>query len=138
MHYGVKGMKWGVIRRERDALKKSEYKRLYEEYGVDNKRKAAISYGEKHKLDLDDGGGGSRKAGRKYLDMWDKIKKLDDKALQDAKSSASKILTSKYGKQTIDELDKRDARIEKGKNTVIMSAMLAFPIATVVGLIAKG
>lgn len=120
-HHGVKGMKWGVRRRRnndgshtssgkkrvsnkevRNARKKAyktEYEKLDKEYGITDKRKKAIAYGEKHKLDLDDGGGGDAKAGRKYMSMWDEIDKLDDRADTKANARAKQYVIDTYGEK---------------------------------------
>lgn len=156
-HYGVKGQKWGVRRyqrkdgtltaagrrrqrkeigEERKRLEKAEYDRLVKEYDLSGKRDAALAYGTKHKLDLDDGGGGSAKAGAKYLDMWDEIEALDSKALENASVYARKELSRKFGEQTIKSLEERDAKIGAAKTIAAVSALALVPIASVVGLIA--
>ena len=156
-HHGIKGQRWGIrryqnkdgsltpagkkrqreeVKQERKRLEKAEYDRLTKEYNISGKRDAAIAYGRKHNLDLDDGGGGSRKAGKKYLDMWGEIEQLDSKALANAKTYARKELNRKFGEQTIKSIEERDAKIATGKAVIAASTLMLVPAATVIGLIA--
>lgn len=156
-HHGVKGMRWGVrryqkkdgsltragkrrlykeIKEESGRLYKTEYDRLLKEYDIEGKRQAAYDYGTRHKLDLDDGGGGSYRAGKKYMDMWDEIDKLDTKAMENAQKYERKQLNSKFGEQAIKDFDKREQKIQNAQIAVTTSTMMLIPIATVVGLIA--
>lgn len=134
-HYGVKGMKWGVrraqnkaIKQDRRKIQQSEYDRFAKKYDIAGKKKAAYALAEKYDFDQDDGGGGStaasRKAGKKYMKMWDDIERLDGKAFDDAKESTRKILNSKYGAKTIDQLEKQ----ERTKNIVLGSTIMATPL----------
>ncbi len=156
-HSGIKGMKWGVrryqnkdgsltpagkkrqrqeIKDERKRLEKSEYDRLVKEYDISGKTNAAIAYGKKHKLDLDDGGGGSAKAGREYMKMWNDIEKLDSKALQRAKKYARNEVSRKFGEQTIKDIEAHDARNATIAGVVAASTLMLVPLGTVVTLIA--
>ena len=156
VHHGVKGQKWGVrryqnpdgtltnagkrrlgktIKKEREQLENKEYERLQKEYDLDGKMKGAWDYGEKHHLDLDDGGGGSDRAGSRYLKMWDDIENLDEQALNNAKKYANEVLTKKYGKETMDYLAKRQEKIDNAKIIVGMSSLLAVPIGVLTYLI---
>lgn len=116
-HYGVKGMKWGVrryqnkdgsltpagkkhqakqelkqkreeIRSERKRFTAEEYNRLRKQYDISGKENAAYEYGRKHGLDLDDGGGGSEEAGRKYWQMQEDVYALDQKAIKESQTYA--------------------------------------------------
>lgn len=156
-HWGVKGQKWGVrryqnadgsltpagkkrlrqeVKDERKRLEKAEYERLVKEYDISGKTNAAYKYGEKHHLDLDDGGGGSAKAGREYMKMWDNIEQLDAKALRNAKKYARNAVSRKFGEQTIKDIEAHDNRINNIKMGVAASAMMLIPLGTVVGIIA--
>lgn len=156
-HHGIKGQRWGVrrfqnedgsltsagkrrqrkkIKSEQAQIEKSEYKRLLKEYDVDGKSNAAYEYGQRHGLDLDDGGGGSQRAGRKYMSMWDEIEALDDKALYNAEKLAREAVVNKFGEQTIKEIEAMDKRIASGKAVAGALAMMIIPAATVIGLIA--
>lgn len=132
-HHGVKGMKWGrrryqnkdgsltsagkkrtkKLRVSKEArqmgrqFEEAEYKKLRKEYGIEEKSAEAYAYGRKHKLDLDDGGGGSRKAGEKYMSMWDEIDALDERARSTAKERSKQFVQEIAEIEELDRLEKR-------------------------------
>lgn len=78
---------------------------------AENIRKEAIKYGTKHKLDMDDGGGGSKKAGQKYMDMWDKYEKMNDAIHKDATAKTNKELKNKYGEKRIKQIGRQNTAL---------------------------
>lgn len=73
--------------------------------------KDAIAYGKKHKLDLDDGGGGSRKAGQKYNKMWEQHFEKSMSIQSDARTKARKELVSKYGEKRVKQIGRQNTAI---------------------------
>ena len=75
-------------------------------------RKQAYALSRKYDFDADDGGGGStpeaQKAGKKYMQIWDKISDLENQTESYYSRSAhidwvNKQVVKKYGRKTIDE-----------------------------------
>lgn len=131
-HYGVKGMKWGVrkaIRKDERQFIKEEHDRFEKKYNVQEKRDEAVEYGRKHKLDLDDGGGGSTRAGKKYMKMWEDIDVLEKKVLEDAKKYTNERLIKKYGEKTMSEFTKGEEIRKTARSVGAMTALMAVPIA---------
>lgn len=147
IHYGVKGMRWGVRRyrnkvgslapsgnarisnaevryKEREVFQK-EYKKLTRQYDISKKKKDAIAYGEKYNLDLDDGGGGNVKAGKKYMSMWDEINALEDKASYEASKRATKYIIDTYGEKKLKSVKRADT----AKAVTFVAALFATPLA---------
>ena len=78
---------------------------------AENIRKEAIKYGTKHKLDMDDGGGGSKKAGQKYMSMWNKYEGLNDAVYKDATTKTHNQLKNKYGEKRIKQIGRQNTAI---------------------------
>ena len=134
-HYGVLGMKWGHRKNNKDSSLTStrktryqkvsrkeynkEYNSLKKQYiqkdprikQAENIRKEAIRYGTKHKLDMDDGGGGSKKAGQKYMAMWDKYEKINDTIYKDAITKTHNQLKNKYGEKRIKQIGRQNTAL---------------------------
>lgn len=153
-HHGIKGQKWGVRRyqnedgtltsagkrrlakqqykemgRDKRKFQEEEYKRLYEKEDLEGERQKIFAFGKKHKLDLDDGGGGDEKAGAKYMNMWDKWESHHESIKNAAAQKASKRLIEKYGQESFDAMKDREARISKGMNAASVAMVLALPVA---------
>lgn len=146
-HYGIKGMKWGVrrfqnkngsltpagkkrvsnkeIRNEQQRVYNKEYKKLQKEYGIAEKQKQAFAYGRKHKLDLDDGGGGSQKAGREYMSKMEEIDKLIDRAETEASKRAVQHIVDTYGEKKY----KAVVRTDNAKAAAFVALMFGAPLA---------
>lgn len=148
-HHGVKGQKWGVrryqnadgtltaagkrrqykeIKEERKRLEDEERNLLFKKYDVEGKVTSVIEYGKKHRLDLDDGGGGSARARDKYVDMWDDVYRLKDKIVDEVEVNVSRKLNSKFGEQTINDFEKHETRMQNAKNAVATCAILSIPV----------
>lgn len=154
-HHGIKGQRWGVrrfqnkdgsltpagkkrvtnteLRKERKDIEEKEYKKLYKQYGINEKEIRALDWGKKHELDLDDGGGGSSKAGNKYMSMWKEINELDMKARVTSGEKARDRLIEKYGEKRVKSLERAD----KASGIAAASALLAFFGASLY-VVAKG
>ena len=162
-HHGIKGQKWGVRRfqnedgsltsagakrygfegtgktrkelnSERVKLYEDKYKELDKD--IEKHRQAAIKYGEKNGLDLDDGGGGNGKdpnAGSRYMKMWEKIGDMEDRASEEASRWAEDAFITKYGKETVDKLSNRNSLVSQGK--ALAGLALAVGGAVVIGKI---
>jgi hypothetical protein len=132
-HFGVLGMHWGhtsnkQIRKEKQDLYKKEYNRLSKENSIEEKKKEAYKYGAKNKLDLDDGGGGSNKAGRTYLKKLEDIDDLEEKIGTAASKKSAKDIIDKYGKKRYDSIKK----IDNAKAIAVVAGILAVPISLAV------
>lgn len=72
---------------------------------MENYANKAIALAEKYDFDGDDGGGGTtkadQKAGKKYVEYWDKYEELSEKISQDIMEKVNKELIDKYGNETI-------------------------------------
>lgn len=135
-HWGVLGMKWGhrryqnkdgsltnagknkykkvsrkVYNKEFDSLTDKYVKKDPRTKQVNKLAKDAIAYGKKHKLDLDDGGGGSRKSGQKYNKMWEKHFEKSMSIQSDARTKARKELLSKYGEKRVKQIGRQNTAI---------------------------
>lgn len=143
-HYGVLGMKWGhrkgssiisntthdernEMRKERHQVYNKEFKKEYKKSGLDKQEKSAFAFAKKYGLDLDDGGGGSLRAGSKYNDMLRDIDNKYDKIDNVANKKASEELLKKYGDKKVKSLQRHDtAKVVAG-----MSGMLALPVGAI-------
>lgn len=140
-HHGVKGQKWGVrryqnkdgsltpagkkrvsnkqIREEKRKIQSEEYDRLEKKHGLSEKYDEIIKFGEKHGLDLDDGGGGDSEAGAKYMKMWEDWEDLDDRIrAQSAKKGADYVINT-YGEKKLKSLQRAD----NAKTAAVVAAM---------------
>ena len=116
-HFGVKGMRWGHRRSEKKLLK-SEYRDRYKEALADEERKiaskvdhhlnSAKKLASQYDFDKDDGGGGSTKAsrdaGKKYVDHFSSIDRLQLDAERNATRTAVKSMVDKYGEVKISQI----------------------------------
>lgn len=82
---------------------------------------------KKHNLDLDDGGGGDPKAGRKYMDMWAEIDALDSKAQHEASRRATEHLINKYGDKPVKKLKRSD----NARTAAAMASIMTIPAAAI-------
>ena len=134
-HFGKLGMKWGhrkgptneVMRNDRNKIHKQEVKKAYQRNKVDQKMGEAYDYANKHHLDGDDGGGGSRTAGVKFQKMLDEVDGLETKAMYEAGQETSKRMIKKYGQDKISDLKKSD----KIRFYVGAAAVAAIPAVTI-------
>lgn len=147
-HFGIKGMKWGVrryqnkdgsltpagkrrvsnaeVRNKREEALQKEYKKLNRQYGINEKKEEAIAYGKKYNLDLDDGGGGNVKAGRKYRSMWNEINALEDKASFEASKRATQYIIDTYGEKKVKSVERADT----ARGVAAVAAMISIPLAS--------
>lgn len=132
-HHGVKGQKWGVRRYQNKdgsltpaGKKRVSNKQLREErselrkkyYDMEDHSKIAkleneiIELTSKYDFDLDDGGGGttiaSRKAGRHYMELNDKLMDLYNDMDDRVHKKVTNELINKYGKQRIDRFNTQE------------------------------
>ena len=139
-HHGVLGMRWGhrqyqnkdksltnagknkyqkvsrkVYNKELDSLTDKYVKKDPRTKQVNKLAKDAIAYGKKHKLDLDDGGGGSIKAGQKYNKMWEQHFEKSMSIKSDANTKAHKELVSKYGEKRVKQIGRQNTAIGLAK-----------------------
>ncbi len=110
-----------------DKYLKEEYSKLK----IDQKRKEAFAFGERWGLDLDDGGGGNPRAGKKYLEMWDEIERLEESASGSAKKRATDAIVNKYGSELYNNFKKREDSRNYTKITAAMGALFLLPVAVV-------
>ena len=119
-HYGVKGMKWGVRRarrQERNAVKQEYKQRVRTEHAKELEKRApqikkltneAVKLAKTHNFDADDGGGGltnkDAAAGKRYIEKYDRIEKLERDAEDAAVRNAGKQMIEKYGSQKLSDL----------------------------------
>ena len=174
-HFGIKGMKWGVRRyrnsdgsltnagkaRYKDIKEyqkktyKKEYNNIYKKESEKNQKKISVlekqatELAKKYNFDHDDGGGGEtkadRKAGRKYINLWEKIEKLEysaeDIAHAKATTSARNALIKKYGQQRITQFDAETNIRNKAKSAAFITGLAAVDIgiaASLIYLVANG
>lgn len=120
-HYGVKGMRWGVRkarRQERNEIKEDFKQRVRTEHAKElAKRSPKINalktqtqeLARSNNFDLDDGGGGRTKkdqaAGKRYMDKWDQIEKLELDAEDAAVRNATKQLLEIHGAKKLKDLN---------------------------------
>lgn len=102
-----------------------KHEELTKTYQIEQRENEAYRYGEKHNLDLDDGGGGSRQAGIKYDQMWDNIQVLRDRAINEASDYVDAYMRSEYGQVGINKL--KSYHIRKG--TATAGAAMAIPLS---------
>lgn len=76
---------------------------------------------------MDDGGGGSKKAGQKYMSMWEKHNKLTESIYNDATAKTQSKLKTKYG-------EKRIRQIGRQNTTVSLVALGGVVIGTAVAV----
>lgn len=89
----------------------SDYYNNYEKNQKEAKklRREAMNLAKKYDFDADDGGGGStkasQKAGKKYMQLWDKVAELEEEPYYSRASHAKyveKELLKKYGQEKMD------------------------------------
>lgn len=120
-HYGIKGMRWGVRkarRQERNEIKEDFKQRVRTEHTKElAKRSPKINalktqtqeLARSNNFDLDDGGGGRTKkdqaAGKRYMDKWYQIEKLEWDAEDAAVRNATKQLLEIHGAKKLKDLN---------------------------------
>ena len=143
MHYGVLGMKWGKtsrsqqpakpsykeMRQDRRAIGLQESKKAFKESGAKQRYKEAYDYGTKNHLDLDDGGGGSARAGKHYWKMLEEASALEEKGDQIATTKAAARFVEKYGQTRVDSFTKHERVKQQVIATAVIATMLATPVA---------
>lgn len=131
--YGTVGpnvkVKSKTIKEERQNLRRM-YREQDPEYSESAKlRKQASDLYKKYDFDGDDGGGGrtaaDRKAGEKYMELWEKISSIEDGIDNRARKKATEAIIEKYGEKRISDMQK----IDNAKSIAIITAVLATPIA---------
>lgn len=60
---------------------------------------------------MDDGGGGSKKAGQKYMSMWEKHNKLTESVYNDATAKTQSKLKTKYGEKRVKQIGRQNTAI---------------------------
>ena len=116
-HFGTKGMKWGVRRQEKKAIKADFRKSLYSETkkellkrkpAMDALENQAMDLAKHHTFDHDDGGGGptakDRAAGAKYMSLSDKHHQHELDAEDAARATVVNHMLSIHGKQKLTDL----------------------------------
>lgn len=119
MHYGKLGMKWGrrkakLTVREYNKQRNKTYKDLEKNHRntktVNNLYKRQKNLVENYTFDADDGGGTKTKAdkiaAKEYMKNWGKIEALESQRTKEVSSQVDKVLSKKYGKQTINKVKK--------------------------------
>ena len=118
-----------TLRKERDAIRETEGKKIRSKYRdeLQKEREKILEFGQKHNLDLDDGGGGSSSKGAEYMAKWDKFEKRQNEIVGEIGKATNDQLIKKYGESSIDRIEKGDRRqVQK-----IMVGMLALPISAI-------
>jgi hypothetical protein len=120
------------IKNERHSLRK-KYMEQTEEYSKANKLKSqAYALAEKYDFDGDDGGGGStaasRKAGAKYMDLWNDIDALETEAYTKANKRATNEIIKKYGEKRVNSINRADT----AKGVAAVAGFFTLPIALAV------
>ena len=110
------------LRMDRHEAYEKEYERLAKEHGLKEKQQNLYNFSVRNGLDSDDGGGGSRAAGRKFEEMQYEIIDLDDKINSMAKRAEAKYMIDTYGEERINALNRSD--------TVLGAAFAATVLAT--------
>lgn len=142
--YGTVGKDYKIkskdIRKEQRKLYKKYYKSAAglteEDRSKINKLSAeANRLAKKYDFDQDDGGGGSsaasRKAGARYMQIWDEIGEIENKRDVEASKKASDAILKKYGQSRIDKIKRQDV----ATGVAFAATLIAVPAATVTGLI---
>ena len=154
-HHGVKGQKWGRRRYQnkdgtltpagKQRVKVSnkqlreEQKQLRQQYYETESKSSSAKlkslYDEVDKLartydfDQDDGGGGtsaaSRKAGRRYMEIWDEISEIENSIDYRARQKTGQALVEKYGKERVDRFERQES-IAAG--ATVLGVLLGIPI----------
>ena len=100
---------------ERSQIAKAEIERLKTANAktIQAMQDEAYKIAKKYGLDMDDGGGGDtsryseielRKAGEKYMQIWDDISTLEDQYEQNGRKYADDMIKKKYGEESISDI----------------------------------
>ena len=79
-------------------------------------------------MDLDDGGGGSKKAGERYMKMWEKHYNIESQLDSDVRKKVKNELNKKYGQKAMKKYY-RNQNIKSG--IALTGALLGAGAATV-------
>ena len=60
---------------------------------------------------MDDGGGGSKKAGQKYMSMWEEHNKLTESVYNDATAKTQSKLKTKYGEKRVKQIGRQNTAL---------------------------
>ena len=140
MHYGVLGMHWGYsgkqagrelrkgVHQDRRKMMKQERAKAYKELGIAKKWEDVRAYGVKNHLDLDDGGGGSLKAGRHYEKLTIEAGLAEEKMHALAKKNTTDRLIKKYGQTKLEAVKKHDMNEQKVIGVSILAGLASVPV----------
>lgn len=123
------GVSTKALRKERDAIRETEGKKIRSKYRDELQKESEKirEFGQKHNLDLDDGGGGSLSKGAEYMAKWDKFEQRQNEIVGEIGKATNDQLIKKYGESSIDRIEKGDRRqVQK-----IMVGMLALPVSAI-------
>lgn len=124
-----KGVSTKTLRKERDAIRETEGKKIRSKYRDELQKESEKirEFGQKHNLDLDDGGGGSSSKGAEYMAKWDKFEQRQNEIVGEIGKATNDQLIKKYGESSINRIEKGDRQqVQK-----IMVGMLALPISAI-------
>ena len=118
-----------TLRKERDAIRETEGKKIRSKYRdeLQKERDKILEFGQKHNLDLDDGGGGSSSKGAEYMAKWDKFEQRQNEIVGEIGKATNDQLIKKYGESSIDRIEKGDRR----QAQKLMVGMLALPVSAI-------
>ncbi len=114
------------LNKEKKEIFDKEFEKSKQELTAE--RNKIFEYGEKHHLDLDDGGGGDDsdpKAGIIYMNMWDKYSEKEERLTREAEKRTADSFISKYGQETVNKLDERNKQVGAAKVTAMLSVTVA-------------
>ena len=143
-HHGVLGMHWGIagkqagrelrkgVHQDKRTMMKEEQAKAYKKLGIAQKWEDVRAYGVKNNLDLDDGGGGSAKAGKHYEKLTNDAGMAEEKMYALAKKNTTTRMIEKYGQTKLDTVKKHDVTEQKVIAATIVAAMASIPVVTAI------